>query len=135
MAFVAVTMLPVYAQQAGAVRGTVFDEDFDVPVAEVRVQIVEAQLSATSDPDGTFVIENVPPGEYTIIFAKSGYERRIITNTIVTPGRLADLGIVQIATETYELPPMIVTGDDPLADSEIAVLTLRQEATGVIDGP
>jgi len=120
---------PVRAQQGGvgAVRGVVIDADFAVPLARVRVTLVETGASATTSPDGTFALESVAPGTYTMTFAKEGYERVVRSGVIVTAGRLADLR-VEMATEVVEMDELVVTGEDFLAGSELQLLDIRQTA-------
>ena len=48
--------------QSGAIRGSVHDRDFDVPLSRARVTLVEALLAAGTDADGQFLFERVPPG-------------------------------------------------------------------------
>ncbi len=121
--------LPVAAQGggAGAVRGVVIDADFAVPLARVGVSVVEIGVTVATSPDGTFVIENVAPGTYTLTFAKDGYERVVRSGVVVTPGRLADVR-VELATEIVEMDEFVVTGEDFLAGTELELLDIRQTA-------
>jgi TonB-dependent receptor len=121
---------PLGAQQdesLGAVRGTVYDKDFGSPLPDVHVSIVERQLGATTNENGIFVINRVPEGTYTMTFAKSGYERRVLTNIVITSGRLTDLK-ADLVTEVYEMEELVVSGLEAMNDSEIAALEIRAES-------
>ncbi|HXV77534.1 MAG TPA: carboxypeptidase regulatory-like domain-containing protein, partial [Candidatus Polarisedimenticolaceae bacterium] len=135
IAAILVSSSPVRAQtgSAGGVRGDVVDADFSAPVAGARVTLVGTTLSATTEPDGRFVIQNVPPGEYTLTIAKEGFERRVVSGVIVTSGSLADLGTVELDVEIYEMDELVVTGEDLLAGSEIALLEVREVAVQLQD--
>lgn len=117
---------------AGAIRGTVRDADFDIPLAGVRVTVVGRELGTESRPDGTFLIDGVPPGRYTLSFAKLGYQRYVETGVVVTAGQLADVQVV-MGAEVYEMQEMVVTGQDLLAGTEIAQLEIRAEALTLQD--
>jgi TonB-dependent receptor len=126
---------PVHAQTGGAtgaIRGTVRDVDFDVPLAEVTVTLVGRDRRTQTTEDGTFLFDNVSPGRYTISFKKLGYERHVATDVIVTAGQLAEVR-VPMSAEVYEMQEMVVTGQDLLAGSEIAQLEIRAEALTLQD--
>ena len=76
----------------GSVRGTVYDKDFGVPLPGVRVTIPEAGTGAVTGPDGNFIVNRLPPGTYTLSFAKDGFERELLNGVVVTAGRLTDVG-------------------------------------------
>jgi outer membrane receptor protein involved in Fe transport len=120
------------SQLPGAIRGTVYDADFQVPMAQVRVWISETRMTTLSSEDGDFLFERVPPGRYTLTFTKDGYERRVKFDVVVTPGQMNDLRI-ELASEVVEMEELVVTGADLLADSEIGQLEIRAAAVSVQD--
>ncbi len=58
---------PAYAQ-TGAVIGTVYDSIMGEPLADAAVVLWETPHRSVSDADGRFRIEDVPPGEYSLVF-------------------------------------------------------------------
>ena len=64
---------PAQAQANGSVRGTVVDEASGAALAAAVVTIEETGLSAVTGPDGTFAIEDVPPGTYNITVTREGF--------------------------------------------------------------
>ncbi|MCG8431815.1 MAG: carboxypeptidase-like regulatory domain-containing protein, partial [Candidatus Omnitrophica bacterium] len=50
-----------WAQQMGSIRGTVYDRDFDVPLAAVEISIAETGAAAVADDEGNFVFGDIPP--------------------------------------------------------------------------
>jgi TonB-dependent receptor len=123
---------PVHAQAAGALRGTVYDRDFGVPVAGARVSVVEAAQSRTTKEDGSFLFESLPAGAYTVSASKDGYNREVVSSVVVSPGSLAEVR-VELSLEVVELEEMVVTGTDLLAGTEIALLEIRADALTVQD--
>ena len=77
------------AQQAGSLRGSVYDKDFDAPLAGATVQIVENGLKAETNDQGAFVFQQLPPGRYTVLASKDGYVRAVRSEVQVQPGQLA----------------------------------------------
>jgi TonB-dependent receptor len=122
------------AQEAatGALRGAVYDRDFGTPLGDVRVSIAEALLSVTTSEDGNFIFERVPPGSYTVIVAREGYERQLLTGVVVAAGQLADLR-VEMTSEVIEMEELVVTGADLLGNSELGVLEIRAAAVAAQD--
>ena len=125
----------VHAQDGtvGAIRGTVYDDDFDVPLARVRVSVIGTMLTVSTTSDGTFLFEQVPPGAYTLTFAKPGYQRHVSNEVVVTAGRLNDIGRVNLGAEVIEMEELVVTGADLLADNEIGLLDIRAEDITIQD--
>ncbi|RMF75344.1 MAG: hypothetical protein D6738_03945 [Acidobacteria bacterium] len=130
----ALALPATFAQQpaGGGLRGAVLDKDFDVPLAGARVTIVELQRSATTDTNGNFLLENVPPGRYTLTVAKSGYERTVLSDIVVAAGRLTDVRVA-LTGQVYELDELVVSGTDFLSDTEIGLLEIRAEAITLQD--
>jgi TonB-dependent receptor len=125
-------LAPAQEAPTGALRGTVYDRDFQAPLAGARVSIVEALLSATSSSGGSFLFERVPAGTYTVIVAREGYERQLITGVVIVPGQLADLS-VELASEVIDMEELVVTGVDLLGSSELGVLEIRAAAVAAQD--
>jgi outer membrane receptor protein involved in Fe transport len=126
---------PAFSQvigQSGAIRGSVHDRDFDVPLARARVTLVEALLATGTNADGQFLFERVPPGTYTLSVTKDGYERKILTDVVVAPGQIAEVH-VDLESEVVDMEELVVKGEDLLGNSEVGLLELRAESTSVQD--
>lgn len=76
------------AQQAGSIRGVVYDKDFNLPLAGATVTVVETGKRIKSDPSGVFSLTALPPGNYTLIASKKGY-LQVVRKTTVATGRVA----------------------------------------------
>ncbi|HKQ96569.1 MAG TPA: TonB-dependent receptor [Candidatus Polarisedimenticolia bacterium] len=127
---------PVRAQSGptlfGAIRGTVSDADFDTSIAGARITIVEAFLTTVTDASGRFVFERVPPGTYTLSITRDGYQRQVVNDVVVAPGSLAEVR-ASLSLEVQEMEEMVVTGEDLLGGTEVALLDIRSEATALQD--
>ncbi|MCK5147339.1 TonB-dependent receptor [bacterium] len=81
------TVFSATLQHDGSIYGIVVDSEVRTPLIGTNVMIKGSVLGAASDMQGRFSIKNIPPGNYTLVFMYMGYERRIITDVIVRPGR------------------------------------------------
>jgi TonB-dependent receptor-like protein/carboxypeptidase family protein len=116
----------------GSVRGLIVDKDYDAPLRQARVTILELQLVTATGEDGTFRFPAVPPGAYTLSITKEGYERSLHSGVIVLPGQMSDVRVA-LASEVVDLEELVVTGDDLLSDSEAGLLEVRSAAVNVQD--
>ena len=62
-----------YAQDGG-IRGKVVSRNGRVALSNVQVKIENLGLTVMTDKDGNFVIENLPKGDYTLLFATPEFE-------------------------------------------------------------
>jgi hypothetical protein len=83
-----------FAQETGGVKGKVRTTSGD-GIASVKVivrQKGEDIKSATSDSNGKFVLENLKPGIYNIVFTKNGFASSLMSNIEVEKKKVKDLG-------------------------------------------
>ncbi|VGO11680.1 hypothetical protein PDESU_00225 [Pontiella desulfatans] len=118
--------------QMGGIRGSVMDKDFEVPLTGVKVRISETGQEAETGDAGSYYLEQVPPGAYTLLFSKSGYTRFTKPEVVVMGGQLAE---VEAALEgEYEEMDELVVRDIQLGGaSEIGLLNLRMESSALMD--
>lgn len=117
---------------AGAIRGTVYDVDFDAPLSGVRVTIVELNLSKLTQ-EGSYVFEQLPPDTYTLTFAKDGYVKQVVPRVVVVAGKLTDLR-TELHAEVVELEEMVVSAPDLGGQTEVAILDKRVDSANMMDG-
>ena len=71
----------------GMVKGNVTDAETRAPLMGVNVILLNSALGAVTDAEGSFAIEKIPAGAYSIRFRYLGYEPYTETDVIVRPGR------------------------------------------------
>jgi len=121
-----------HAQQAGSISGTVYDADFDVPLADATVSIVETGATATTGPQGNYTFGAIEPGRYTLIFSKSGFVRYVEGNVAVSPAQVAQVN-ASLAGDFTEMEEFVVQDIQIGADTEAQLLQLRIESPALID--
>jgi TonB-dependent receptor len=119
------------SQQAGSIRGMVYDKDFDVPLAAVQVSVAETGDKITSTDEGNFVFGQVPPGSYTLVFSKEGYTRQVQANVVVSPGKMTDVE-ASLSGEFTEMEEFIVQ-DLQIGGTEAGLMMLRVESPALLD--
>ncbi|MFA5238765.1 MAG: TonB-dependent receptor [Phycisphaerae bacterium] len=123
---------PALAEQAGSIRGMVYDKDFDAPLAAAQVSIAETGQAVTTTDEGNFVFGQVEPGTYTLVFSKDGYTRQVKANVVVSPGRMTELD-AQLSGEFTEMEEFVVQDVQIGTGTEAALLDLRMESPGLMD--
>ncbi len=56
------------------ISGSVMDFDTTLPIGDADVNIIDTGESTVTNPEGFYVIENVPTGEHTIIVSATGFQ-------------------------------------------------------------
>ncbi|MDF7823131.1 TonB-dependent receptor [Pontiellaceae bacterium B12227] len=133
--FFVVTLLvlaaPVFAQ-VGGIRGVVMDQDFEVPLSGVKVMISETGQETVTGDTGSYYLEQVQPGAYTVMFSKGGYTRYTQSQVVVTPGQLTEVE-ASLAGEYEEMDELVVKEINLGGASEIGLLNLRMESAAMMD--
>ncbi|HEX9615499.1 MAG TPA: TonB-dependent receptor [Bacteroidota bacterium] len=89
---------------AGAVYGTVRDGETGLLLEGANVVVRETPLGAATSRDGSFRIENLQPGAYTIVASMIGYEP--VSTAVVIPlpdGRPLEILLTPKAIETEQI--------------------------------
>lgn len=59
---------------SNTLTGKIIDSETGKPLFNVNVFLANTTRGAASDPDGAYLIENIPPGSYQMIVSMIGYE-------------------------------------------------------------
>ena len=112
---IGVLFLVVHAENAvasqesgvGSIRGAIYDADFNEPLGEAKVEILETEQSVGTTGQGNYVLQSIQPGKYTLIFFKPGYVRQIRSEVVVTAGSLTEVN-VSLAGEYVDMEEFVV---------------------------
>lgn len=121
-----------FAQQAGSIRGTVYDKDYDIPLAGAQVLIAENGLKTAADDSGGFVFSKVAPGKYTLVFSKDGYARQVSSDVVVPEGQMTEVSS-SLAGEYTEMDELVVQDLQLGGGMESGLLNLRMESPALMD--
>jgi len=119
------------ASGSGRITGMVRDSWENAPLSGVVVVVRGTTLAVKSEPDGRFQIENVPAGEHTVVFSRSGFARATVTQVRVGAGQTSTVDLA-LRPEFYEMEEYEVTAEE-LADQTESLLFERQTALSMTD--
>ncbi|MDF1799346.1 MAG: TonB-dependent receptor [Planctomycetota bacterium] len=122
-----------HAQGAGSIRGVVSDRDFEAPLPDATVLLVESGTEVRSGPQGSYVFGDLEPGVYTLVFSKEGYVRYVKADVVVASGRLTDVD-VWLAGDFTDMAEFVVQQLLALGTgTEAALLQLRFDCPALLD--
>jgi len=99
----------------GSISGTVTDAASGTPVAGAQVIVFDATNTpvgnALTAPDGTYVISNIAPGTYSVVFDAPNYTEVSNTNVVVTSDHntVADAAMSVAANPSNATVTVVVT--------------------------
>ncbi len=109
--FVFFVLIPVvvYSQSStyGSIDGQVTDTANGEPLPGANIVVTKTLIGASSDLQGNYHIERIPPGSYQIKASMMGYKEKVVTVT-VQPGQELTLNF-QLEETVIESPGLIVT--------------------------
>lgn len=108
-------VLSVYGQ--GKIAGTVTDAGNGEALIGVNILIEGTQQGTVTDENGNYVLLNVRPGTYTIIFSYIGFQNQQITGVNATTGETTRLD-VRMQEEVIEGEEIIVQAERPLVQKD-----------------
>ncbi len=108
---------PAYAA-TGKIAGTVMDANDGKPLPFGNVLIVGTGMGAFVKETGTFVIDNVPEGAYTVKVTMMGYEAQTRENVVVTAGQTTDLAFQLKTVVVMEVKEVVIEAERPIVDTE-----------------
>ncbi|MFQ5674539.1 MAG: carboxypeptidase regulatory-like domain-containing protein [bacterium] len=102
--------LSAYAQEKATLTGKVTDSEAGdaLPGANVLVTSAGVQTGAATNTSGEYIVKNVPPGTYTVTVSYIGYEKKIITDVILSSGESKTLD-VPLTLTSIDINPIIAT--------------------------
>ncbi len=109
----------LYAQNV-TLRGTVLDAETTRPLNDVAVVVSGTGQVAATDQNGNFVLEGLPPGQYTVVLSSSGFfplETLVDANGNDRPPLAFNLQR-DPSVETISTPIPVLTLDEAESDSE-----------------
>ncbi|MFQ5640083.1 MAG: TonB-dependent receptor domain-containing protein [bacterium] len=94
--------------EPGTIRGKVIDTDKGVPLSDVNVIITGYTYGSATAKDGTFLLERIPAGIYTLKISRIGYRLRRIEKVLVKSGGQTVLD-VQLQPAAIEFDAVILS--------------------------
>lgn len=134
--FILLTLSGLFAQTAtgekkSQIIGIVVDEETGDPVIGANIYLENTTIGAASDLDGSFIIPNVPEGQYTLMVQMIGYATLKITDYKVSSGQNNKLSLT-LKPESLTTNEVVVEAR-MLKNNEASLLRERQMSDAVSD--
>lgn len=104
--------------QTASLSGTIIDSLTSESLIGVNVVLVGTTLGASTDLDGSYLISNIPAGEYTLQISYVGYEKTIYTALRFAASEQKKLNKKLKSTTLIFEEAVVIIGDKPLVDVE-----------------
>ena len=118
-----------YAQDTtkGAIAGKLMDKEISgetLPFANVIIK--GSNLGTTTNIDGLYSIENLSPGNYTVVFSFLGYETLELPNVTVLAGKVTEINTA-LGSSAASLDEVVIKTVSR-RDSQVALLLDQKKA-------
>lgn len=122
----------------GMIAGQVFNKESGEPLGGVAILLEGTDIGSITDINGNYRINDIPAGQYTVSFIKSGFIEASVTDMAVLDEENSRLDFAlpprpaEMSDEVFELQDYVVTADEVMSQN-VALLALRQQSIATID--
>ncbi len=102
----------------GKIAGSATDGENGGPLLGVNVIIEGTLQGAPTNTNGDYVILNVRPGTYTLVFSFIGFQTKRITDVVVSTGQTTRVDMM-MEEEMFEGQEIIVRAERPLVQKDL----------------
>lgn len=124
-----VTTANLYSQ---SISGKVVDGTYSEPLIGASVRIAGENVGATTNMDGTYLIQGLKVGSYDLEFSYIGYQTMVVRNISVRSGGVTQVDVT-LNEEGFETDEIVIVADYNLAN-ETALLFEQKNAPKIQDG-
>ncbi len=110
--------LNIFAGVTGKISGKVTDAQSNEPLLGINILIEGTTQGAATGLDGTFIINNVEPGTYNLIFSGVGYQKKIVANVTVSIDFTTEIN-AELSSEAIGLETIIVQAIKPMVRKDL----------------
>lgn len=118
-------------QRTGRIVGRVVSTNTGDPIVAAQIYLPGTSIGSLSDPNGRFVLNDVPAGMHTVAARTIGYAVKQVSDVRVTAGDVAALDLA-LAPEAIAMEEITVSATRARG-STAALLGDRQRAATVVD--
>ncbi len=111
-------IIQLSAGTTGKISGTVTDNESHEPLIGVNVILLETSLGAATNEDGFYLINNIPPGTYTVRFSAIGYQKKQVSNVKIAADFTTEINI-SLSSASIELETVTIQAEAPLVRKDL----------------
>jgi outer membrane receptor protein involved in Fe transport len=108
----------LYAAGTGKIVGKVTDTQTGEELIGINVLVEGTTTGAATGVDGTYIINNIEPGVYSLVFSGVGYQKKIVTDVRVSSDFTTTIDM-QLSTEAIGLETIIVQATRPMVRKDL----------------
>ena len=108
----------IFAGRTGKITGKVTDAQTSEPLIGINVIIEGTTQGAATGADGTYIIINVEPGTYSLVFSGVGFQKKIVANASVSSDFTTNIN-VKLSSETIGLETVVIQAEKPLVRKDL----------------
>ena len=128
--------VPSLALATGSLYGTIIAEDGGDRLSGTNVLLLGTTIGATTNLDGEYRIEGIPPGTYEVRASFEGYDSKILSGVVIKEGESTKLNTRLVkrvgAAASFTIDDLIVTADRVMS-TEVALITERMNSITIGD--
>jgi hypothetical protein len=113
-----ITQSQLYAAGTGKISGKVTDAQTGEDLIGINVLIEGTSTGAATGIDGTYIINNIEPGVYSLVFSGVGYQKKIVTNVRVSSDFTTTIDM-KLSTEAIGLETIVVEATRPMVRKDL----------------
>ena len=114
----------------GSIAGKLSDREMSgEPLPFANVLIKGTTKGTTSDYDGLYILENLEPGTYTVVFSFIGYETLEVPDVVVEAGKVTEVN-TDLGSSAAALDEVVITTVSR-RDSEVAILMEQKNSVDI----
>jgi outer membrane receptor protein involved in Fe transport len=114
----AVTITLLYAGNTGKISGRVTDQETSEVLIGVTILIEGTTMGAATDVNGYYIINNIPPGTYTLVVSAVGYQKKRITNVKVAVDFTTKQNVI-LKSEAVSIEGVTIEAEAPLVRQDL----------------
>ncbi len=109
----------VFAGITGKITGKIFDAENDTPLPGVNVIVEGTYFGAATNINGNYIILNLPPGNYNLIFSMIGYAKYNVQNVNVKIDLTTEVNAA-LKSEVLVGEEVVVVAQRPVVTKDIS---------------
>ncbi|HEY6438024.1 MAG TPA: TonB-dependent receptor, partial [Ignavibacteriaceae bacterium] len=112
------TPIIIYTGTTGKLSGIITDSQTGEPLVGANIIIVESDLGAAANLNGSYVILNISPGNYDVKISYIGYETLLIKDVQIIVDQNTVLS-VKLKPESIEVGEVVVVAQTPMIQKDV----------------
>ncbi len=118
------------AGTTGKITGVVTDQESGEPLPGINVMIDGTTMGAATDIDGVFVINNIPPGIYSVVASGVGFQKQMYTDVKVSADFTTKIDFV-MSTDIIEVETIVVRAEAAMVRKDLTSSQTNVDASQI----